>query len=69
MQSQIFDRYFRAEQPGTEHIGGSGLGLSLVKAIIEHHRGHIWLSSAPGQGAIFYVSLPALSRYIVADVP
>lgn len=59
-QSRIFDRFYRVEQPGTEQIGGTGMGLSLVKAIVESHKGRIWLESAPYQGTTFYVSLPGL---------
>ena len=53
--------FFRAEQSGTETIGGTGMGLSLVKAIIENHKGRIWLESESGSGTTFFVSLPALN--------
>jgi signal transduction histidine kinase len=57
-QSQVFDRFFRAEQSGTEQISGTGIGLSLVKAIVEAHKGTIWLESQPKRGTTFFVSLP-----------
>lgn len=57
-QAKIFDRFYRVEQPGTEQISGTGIGLSLVKAIIESHKGRIWLESDPGRGTTFYVELP-----------
>jgi signal transduction histidine kinase/DNA-binding response OmpR family regulator/ligand-binding sensor domain-containing protein len=54
----IFERYFQAE----EHIGqedsGTGIGLSLVKYIVERHQGNVEVESAPGQGAVFTVWLP-----------
>lgn len=54
----IFERYFQAE----EHIGqedsGTGIGLSLVKYIVEQHQGNIEVESSPGQGAVFTVWLP-----------
>jgi signal transduction histidine kinase len=59
---QIFERFFRADparSPGTE---GVGLGLSLVKWIVDRHGGRIDVDSPPGQGAIFTVRLPLASR-------
>jgi signal transduction histidine kinase len=55
----IFDRFFRVNQAGTEHVTGSGLGLSLVKTIVESHHGRIDVTSAVGQGTTFTVTLPA----------
>lgn len=59
IQPFIFDRFFRGQQPGAEHISGSGLGLSLVKTVVESHRGHIRVESAVGSGTTFYLSIPA----------
>jgi len=44
--------------------GGTGLGLSAVMQIVNQHGGKIWLESEPGQGATFYVSLPAEKLYM-----
>mgnify|MGYP001354313341 CR=1 FL=1 len=55
---RVFDRYYRSQQKGTEHITGSGIGLSLVKAVAENHRGKTWLSSEVGKGTTFYISFP-----------
>jgi signal transduction histidine kinase len=63
LQSQLFNRFVRGAklgQKGAEHISGSGLGLSLVKAIVDNHHGQVWLRSHEGQGSRFYISLPAL---------
>ncbi len=59
LQSQIFARFFRGRQQGVEHVSGSGLGLSLVKTIIDNHKGRVWLESEVGKGTTFYVWVPA----------
>lgn len=58
VQNQVFDRFFRVSSTDTENIGGSGLGLSLVKAIIDYHKGRVWLHSEEKEGTIFYLALP-----------
>jgi signal transduction histidine kinase len=55
---RIFDSYYRAKQEGTEGIEGTGLGLSLVKAVIERHSGDVWVRSEPGVGSQFGFWLP-----------
>jgi adenylate cyclase len=52
-QARIFERFYRAREPGTDHIGGTGLGLSLVKTVIERHGGQVWFESAPDAGSTF----------------
>src|SRR5581483_9829530 len=49
-QPRIFERFFRAKHPGAEQISGTGLGLSLVKAVIDAHKGRIWLESEVNKG-------------------
>ena len=55
----IFDKFYRVDRPETEGIIGSGLGLSIVKTIVEKHRGRIWVESEIGKGTVFTVVLPA----------
>jgi len=58
IQSRIFDPFYRGQQKGAEHVSGSGLGLNLVKTVIESHKGHVEVESLDGQGATFHVYLP-----------
>ncbi len=69
LQARVFDRFFRGRQAGTEHISGSGLGLSLVRAVVDSHGGSVWLHSEPTVGTTFYVALPALNRRGQAAMP
>ena len=57
-QSRIFERFYRVDDALTRRTQGSGLGLYLAKAVIEAHRGRIWVKSAPGQGSTFAFALP-----------
>jgi signal transduction histidine kinase/CheY-like chemotaxis protein len=57
----IFDKFYRVDRPETEGIVGSGLGLSIVKTIIEKHQGRIWVTSKVGEGTAFTVVLPAVT--------
>ena len=54
----IFDEFFRVKTRETRKLTGSGLGLSLVKKIVEAHKGRIKVSSELGQGTTFTVILP-----------
>lgn len=58
LHSQVFERFFRAQQSGVEHVSGSGLGLSLVRDIVMAHRGRVWLESELGEGTAVHVWLP-----------
>ena len=54
----IFERWYRVDKARTRATGGSGLGLSIVQAIVERHGGTIHVSSQPGQGSVFWIRLP-----------
>ncbi|WP_119072952.1 ATP-binding protein [Aggregatilinea lenta] len=56
---RVFERFFRGQQRGLTNAGGTGLGLSLVKAVVERHNGRIDLKSAIGVGTIVTIRLPA----------
>jgi signal transduction histidine kinase len=57
-QKRLFQRFYRAKQPGTEEIPGTGLGLNMVKTIIERHGGEVWVKSTEGVGSTFGFWLP-----------
>jgi signal transduction histidine kinase len=59
---RIFRRFYRVDEKLAGATAGSGLGLSIVDAIVRAHGGHVDVSSAPGQGSIFTVRLPSASR-------
>ena len=54
----IFDRFYRVKGKATRHITGSGLGLSLVKEVVEAHQGYIEVQSIPDEGTTFSLSFP-----------
>jgi two-component system, OmpR family, sensor histidine kinase BaeS len=54
----IFERFYRADRSRTTSTGGSGLGLSIVKAIITAHGGNIWAKSVLGQGTRITFTMP-----------
>ncbi len=55
---RIFERFYQAEDPMTRRYGGLGLGLSIVREMVERHGGRVWAESTPGEGSRFYVRLP-----------
>ena len=57
-QERIFDRFYRVKNEKTRYITGTGLGLPIVKRIVESHDGMLRLTSEPGVGSTFYVYLP-----------
>lgn len=57
-QSQIFSKLFRADNVREHQVEGTGLGLYIVKSIVDYSDGKIWFESKENQGSTFFVSLP-----------
>lgn len=57
-KERVFERFYRIDDKLSRSTQGAGLGLFLVKSIIKAHHGRLHLRSAPGQGSIFYFTLP-----------
>ncbi|PID85083.1 MAG: hypothetical protein CSA11_10105 [Chloroflexi bacterium] len=57
-QMRLFERFYRAQEKGTEKVKGSGLGLAIVKSIAEKHGGRAWCQSVKGTGSTFYLAIP-----------
>ena len=54
----IFDQFYRVEESRSRKTGGSGIGLAIVKQLVEAHGGYVRVSSNFGEGSVFFVYLP-----------
>ncbi len=65
-QDRIFERFWRGEDPMVLATPGTGLGLPIVRQLVEMHNGKVWLTSSgtPGEGCTFSFTLP---RYVTKD--
>ena len=55
---RVFERFYRADTSRTRASGGTGLGLSIVDSLVRAHGGRVSLTTAPGRGCCFRVSMP-----------
>lgn len=61
-QKLIFSKFFRAKNAAQTEVNGTGLGLFIVKLILDGMAGKVWFKSSQGKGSIFYFSLPIIKR-------
>jgi len=57
-QEKVFDRFFRADSPEVQGTAGTGLGLPIVRSLVEMQGGDIWVESELGEGSAFTFTLP-----------
>lgn len=57
---RVFERFYRAANPLTVEAGGAGIGLTIVKSLVEAHGGRVWVDGEIGEGSQFNVVLPIL---------
>lgn len=60
---KLFTRFYQVESPLTRKVGGSGLGLSICKELVEALGGKIWFKSKVGKGTTFYFALPLKFKF------
>lgn len=60
VQPYLFDRFTKAKRQGLKGEPSVGLGMSIIKTIVEWHGGKIWFETEEGKGSIFYVELPKM---------
>jgi signal transduction histidine kinase len=61
-QARIFDSFYRARLPENQSIQGAGLGLTLVRHVMQGHGGEVRVESAPGRGSTFTLLLPSCAN-------
>jgi two-component system sensor histidine kinase SenX3 len=65
-QDRVFERFFRSDPARSRNTGGSGLGLSIVKHVVQNHGGDIRVWSRLGSGSTFTIRLPEATRATAA---
>lgn len=68
-KKRLFTRFFRSDHPLVRQESGTGLGLYLVRLLVEAHGGQVWVHSEPGRGSTFHVALPLARTKQSVSVP
>jgi GAF domain-containing protein len=66
---RIFERFYQIDGSSRRRFGGTGIGLAIVKRIIDAHEGKIWVESELHKGSSFFFTLPSVKQDIVKTVP
>jgi signal transduction histidine kinase len=61
-QTRLFEKFYRVESPDLQNVAGTGIGLYLVRQVIEGHGGQVDVNSQPGEGSAFEIALPAVNE-------
>jgi signal transduction histidine kinase len=61
-QRRLFEKFYRVESPQLRNVAGTGIGLYLVRQVIEGHGGRVDVDSHPGEGSAFEIALPAVAE-------
>lgn len=69
MIPRLFQKFYRVDNRETRSIGGTGLGLALVKDIITAHGGQVWVESQLNEGSSFFFSLPIATSAVTSPQP
>ncbi len=64
---RLTERFYRVDVTGSRALGGTGLGLALVKHVVNRHRGRLFIDSKIGQGASFTIRLPLFTEGMPID--
>jgi hypothetical protein len=67
-QIRVFEPFYQVEGSLSRNYGGSGLGLTICRGIIEAQKGKIWIESKPGVGSTFYFTIPITPVYDIEPI-